>query len=268
MVTRLEAVDVAFQYPGPVLAVDGVDFKLGTSELVVVCGPNGSGKSTLLRLLCGLEKPARGSVSVEGRALSSLSLAERARCISLVPQSLRTLPDVTVENFALAGRYALIDRWRGPRSEDRRAVASALVATEVDDLSERAMSALSGGQRQRAMLARALASEASILLVDEPTTGLDPEHQVRVLQLIVAQVATGRSAVVVTHDLNLASQFATSVVILAEGRVVTQGTPAEVLCPEVLVPVYGEHLHFGVAPDGRPLVVPWAAAHAKSGDGA
>lgn len=264
--TLLDATGLAFEYPGGVRAVDGVDFRLGASELVVVCGPNGSGKSTLLRLLCGLLEPDAGSVTIEGDALAALSLSERARRISLVPQSLRTLPDVSVEHFALAGRYARIDRWRGPTAEDLSAVASALVATEVDDLGDRAMSALSGGQRQRAMLARALASDAHILLVDEPTTGLDPEHQVRVLQLIESQVAAGRSAVVVTHDLNLASQFATSVVILQDGREVTRGTPGDVLCPEVLVPVYGEHLYFGKAEDGRPLVVPWAAAHARPGD--
>jgi len=262
MVTLLQASGLVYEYPAGVLAVDGVDFSLRDSELVVVCGPNGSGKSTLLRLLCGLLVPGAGSVSVEGTALDAMSLAERARRICLVPQSLRTLPDVTVENFTMAGRYARIDRWRGPRAEDRSAVVSALVATEVDELGERAMSTLSGGQRQRAMLARALASDARVLLVDEPTTGLDPEHQVRVMQLIESQVYEGRSAVVVTHDLNLASQFATSMVILEGGRVVTHGTPAEVLRAEVLVPVYGEHLHFGRAPDGRPLVIPWAAAHA------
>jgi len=260
MVNLLEASGLVYQYPAGVLAVDGMDFSLQSSELVVVCGPNGSGKSTLLRLLCGLLEPREGAVSFEGVPLSSLALAERARRISLVPQSLRTLSDVTVANFAMAGRYARIDRWHGPRSEDLSAVESALVATEVDDLRTRAMNELSGGQRQRAMLARTLASDARVLLVDEPTTGLDPEHQVRVMQLIEAQVSRGRSAVVVTHDLNLASQFATSVIILEDGRVVTRGTPAEVLCPDVLVPVYGEHLHFGTAPDGRPLVVPWATA--------
>jgi iron complex transport system ATP-binding protein len=260
VVSLLEASGLVYKYPAGVLAVDGLDFSLESSELVVVCGPNGSGKSTLLRLLCGLLEPLEGSVSFEGAALSSLGLSERARRISLVPQSLRTLSDVTVENFAMAGRYARIDRWHGPRADDLRAVKSAMVATEVDDLCDRAMSELSGGQRQRAMLARTLASDARVLLVDEPTTGLDPEHQVRVMQLIEAQVSRGRSAVVVTHDLNLASQFATSVMILEEGRVVTRGVPGDVLCSDVLVPVYGEHLHFGTAPDGRPLVIPWATA--------
>ncbi len=255
---ELQAMGLSYEYPGDVRAVSCVDLHLGPAELLVVCGPNGSGKSTLLRLLCGLLKADEGEVSFDGRDLQALPLSERAKSITLVPQSLHTLPDVTVEQFVVAGRYARIDRWRGPTEVDRDAVQGALRATEVEELSDRPMSTLSGGQRQRALLGRALASDARVLLVDEPTTGLDPEHQVRVVQLIAAQVAQGRSAILVTHDLNLASQVATSVLILQNGRVVTRGPPAEVLRPEVLTPVYGEHLHFGTAPDGRPIVVPWA----------
>ncbi len=259
MVTVARAEGLVFEYPGPVRALDGVDLEVGASELVVVCGPNGSGKSTLLRLLGGLLEPARGRVLLGDAPLASLPLGERARRIGVVPQTLRTLPDVSVENFTLAGRYAHIDRWRGPREEDRRAVASALVATEADEFAPRPMTTLSGGQRQRVLVARALAGEASLLLVDEPTTGLDPEHQVRIMQLLAELTGGGRSAVVVTHDLNLASQFADAVCLLRDGRVAARGPPREVLRPEVLVPVYGEHLHFGTAPDGRPIVVPWAA---------
>jgi len=258
-VTLLSARSLSYTYPGPVRAVERVDFQLASDELVVVCGPNGSGKSTLLRLLGGLLTPQQGEVTVDGAPIASLSLAERARRVSRVPQALASVPHLSVGDFAMAGRYAHIDRWRGPRDVDRRAVSTALEATDVGDLGERPMSALSGGQRQRALLARALASEAEVLLVDEPTTGLDPQHQVRVMQLIRAQAAEGRAAVVVTHDLNLASQFATRVLLMDDGRAVTEGTPAEVMRPEALVPVYGDQLHFGSMPppDNRPFVLPW-----------
>jgi len=258
-VKLLAAHDLCFDYPGPVPAVAGVSLELSAGELLVVCGPNGSGKSTLLRLLGGLLVPARGEVALLGRPLAGLSAAERARRVARVPQSLVSVPEVSVEHFALAGRYAHVRRFRGPADNDRRAVASALVATEVDDLAQRSLGELSGGQRQRVLLARALASEAPILLVDEPTTGLDPEHQVRALQLIAGQRSDGRGAIVVTHDLNLASQFATSVLLLDRGRLVRRGPPADVLRPEVLAPVYGEHLYYGrmPAPDGRPFVLPW-----------
>jgi iron complex transport system ATP-binding protein len=267
VVNLLDAKGLHYTWPAGVHAVQGVDFQLGPGELVVVCGPNGSGKSTLLRLLGGLLTPDGGALSVCGAALASLSLADRARTIARVPQRLRTLPDVSVEHFALAGRYARIDRWRGPQEADHSAVSSALVATDVDELGERSMSALSGGQRQRVLLARAFASEARVLLVDEPTNGLDPGHQVHVLQLIREHAQDERGAVVVTHDLNLASQFATSVVLMNEGRVVDRGSPFEVMRPEVLRPVYGEHLHYGAMPppDGRPFVVPWLDPPADRG---
>ena len=254
--TLLRAEGLAYTYPGPVRALDGVDLELAAGELLVICGPNGSGKSTLLRLLSGLLTPERGAVQLGGEALAGLPPRRRARAVTRVPQSLRSLPDVSVEDFALSGRYAHIDRWRGPSEADRRAVAEALAATDAADLGGRPLAAVSGGQRQRVLVARAVASEAPVLLVDEPTTGLDPEHQVRVLELLAGLTCEGRGVVLVTHDLNLAAQFATSMLLLADGRVVTRGTPAEVLRPEVLVPVYGERLHFGEA-DGRRFVLPW-----------
>ncbi|MFT7464190.1 MAG: iron complex transport system ATP-binding protein, partial [Pseudohongiellaceae bacterium] len=122
-------------------------------------------------------------------------------------------------------------------------------------------------QRQRVLIARALAQEASVLLIDEPTNALDPEHQLKVFHMIAGLGRNGRAALVVTHDLNLASQFATSIVLLNEGQVVARGRPGDVLRPEILQPVYGDHLHFGRLPDGRPFVLPWlSGGAAEHGD--
>ncbi|HTE06392.1 MAG TPA: ABC transporter ATP-binding protein [Planctomycetota bacterium] len=262
MVSSLAGESLVFDYPGPVRAVDDVSVALRPGELVVVLGPNGSGKSTLLRVLAGLLAPARGTVSCDGRPLASLGLRERARRIAIVPQSLAALPETSVSSFVTGGRYARISPWRGPQARDARAVGYALEAAGVGGLEARRMTDLSGGQRQRVLVARALAQEAEVLLVDEPTASLDLEHQVRVFELLARLADHERSVLVVTHDVNLASQFADRVLLLAGGRLVAGGAPDEVLRREVLEPVYGPHLHFGRMdpPDGRPFVIPWLRA--------
>lgn len=264
--TLLRATNLGYDHPGPIRAVDGIDLELGREEVLVVCGPNGSGKSTLLRLLAGLLEPRTGRVELLGRPLDSYDAGDRARNVALVPQQLPRLPQVTVEAFVLAGRYARIDRWRGPTRRDHQAVALALAASDAAALAGRLMGELSGGQRQRVLLARALAQEAQVLLIDEPTNALDPEHQVQVFDLIAGLGRNKRGVIVVTHDLNLASQFATSIALVREGQVVCVGPPAEVLRPEHLAPVYGEHLHYGhmPEPDGRPFVLPWLSPEARS----
>lgn len=261
MVTPLSASGLVFDHPGPIRAVDGVDVVLHERELLVVIGPNGSGKSTLLRLLAGLLVAQQGQVTVKGRPLSALSTLERAHLLAVVPQSLAALPEVTVERFVLSGRYARIGRWRGPQADDDLAVRDALAAADVDGLGGRHLPDLSGGQRQSALIARALAQKAEILLVDEPTASLDLNHQLEVFALLGRLSEAGRAAIVVTHDLNLASQFADRVALMNAGRVVAVGPPAEVLRQEVLAPVYGTELHYGrmPPPDGRPFVLPWRA---------
>jgi ABC-type cobalamin/Fe3+-siderophores transport system ATPase subunit len=259
VVIPLEGRGLRFDHPGPVRAVDGVDLQLRPRELLVVLGPNGSGKSTLLRLLGGLLQPAEGDVRFQGQPLAALQPRERARRLAVVPQSLAALPEISVQTFVLGGRYARISPWRGAQARDLRAVGYALDAAGVGELGSRRMTDLSGGQRQRVLVARALAQEAEVLLVDEPTAALDLEHQVRVFELLARLADHERSVLVVTHDVNLASQFADRVLLLAAGRVVAGGSAEEVLRREVLEPVYGPHLHFGrmPPPDGRPFVLPW-----------
>lgn len=262
MVSRLVARGVTFEYSGPIRAVDGVDLELRPGELLCVLGPNGSGKSTLVALLAGLLRPSIGSVTLDGGEVSRWTPRQRARRIALVPQNLRALPDVTVRDFVHAGRYGHLGFLRRSGTADAEAVRRAMRDADIDELGERLLTELSGGQRQRVLVARALAQEADLLLVDEPTNSLDPEHQLAVFDLLARLCCEGRGALVVTHDLNLASQFASGIALLREGRVAARGTAEEVLRPEVLAPVYGEHLRYGKfpAPRGggeRPFVVPW-----------
>jgi iron complex transport system ATP-binding protein len=261
MVT-LAAHEVVFTWPDGPRAVDGVSLTLAHGELLAVLGPNGAGKSTLLKLAAGLERPDAGRIEIDGRPLRELGQRERARRIAVVPQSLRALPDVTVEVFVASGRYAYLDAWRRGSPGDRGAVREALERADVEDLAQRLLTQLSGGQRQRVLIARALAQQAQVLLVDEPTSSLDPEHQIAVFELLAELTCAGASVLTVTHDLNLASQFATTIALMDAGRIVARGGPEEVLRREVLEPVYGSHLRYGRWPaprgDGeRPFVVPW-----------
>ena len=257
----LAAQGLCFDYPGPLRAVDGLDLSLAPGELVAVLGPNGSGKTTLLRLLAGLLAPTAGRIALDGRPLDSLGHRARACVVAVMPQHLPPNLDVRVEHFVLGGRYARISRWTGATPDDRKAVAQALADADVADLSTRRMSELSGGQQQRVLVARAVAQQTDVLLVDEPTTALDPEHQVAVFELLARLADRGCATLVVTHDLNLASQFATRLVLMDGGRRVAEGDVESVLRPDVLGPVYGERLHYGRLPDaggagGRPFVLP------------
>ncbi|MHC5209352.1 MAG: ABC transporter ATP-binding protein [Planctomycetota bacterium] len=255
----LRGEELHYAYTDGPLAVAGVDLSLEQGELLVVIGPNGSGKSTLVRLLGGLLVPRHGEVLLGERALRSLDLRERARELAVVPQGLAVLPEVTVERFVLGGRYAQIGRWRGAQPDDLAAVEAALADADVADLAARRLTELSGGQRQRVLVARALAGRARLLLVDEPTAALDLDHQLRVFALLARLAEGGRSVLVVTHDVNLASQFAARVALLDRGRIVACGAPDDVLRREVLEPVYGRHLHYGrlPGPQARPFVLPW-----------
>ncbi|MFH0943911.1 MAG: ABC transporter ATP-binding protein [Planctomycetota bacterium] len=258
---RLEFEQLVFDYPGGLRAVDGVSGSLEPGEFKSLIGPNGAGKSTLVRLLNGLLAQKSGSIRVDGSPLDALTHRERARLMACVPQYLASLPEVRIGDFVLGGRYAQRRRWRGYTGQDRTLVRESLAACDAADLEERMLTRISGGQRQRVLIARALAQEAPILLVDEPTTSLDPGHQYAVFDLLRGLVRQGRSALVVTHDLNLASQFSTMMMLLDRGQVVIHGTPQEVLRPEILEPVYGSDLTFGSlpGPDGkpRPFVLPW-----------
>ena len=266
MVTRLEARGLVLAYGeaqgSELRAVDGVDLSIRSGEIVAVLGPNGAGKSTLLRGLAGLIAPTSGSVLAEGEEVSRLAPRERACRLALVPQTLGALPEVSVEAFVGYGRYAHSGLLGRRRPEDGAAVRRALEAADLAGLGERPLAQLSGGQQQRALVARALAQQAGTLLVDEPTSALDPAHQLRVLDLLADLSAQGHAVVFVTHELNLASQYADRALLLREGRPVALGPVEEVLRPEVLEPVYGADLCFGQLPSARagserPFVLPW-----------
>ncbi|HIF41597.1 MAG TPA: ABC transporter ATP-binding protein [Planctomycetes bacterium] len=281
MVVLIESRGLGHIYSGGVEALIDLDLSIAPGEVVCILGPNGAGKSTLLKALAGLLPITAGEVTWRGESMTGWVPRFRARRLAFVPQSLITLPEVTVRTFVAQGRYSHQGVFARATPEDRQAVDQALSQADLVDLAERALPDLSGGQRQRCLVARALAQQADLLLIDEPTNALDPEHQIAVFELIESLAHEERAVAVVTHDLNLASQFASRIVLLDGGRKVADGTVNEVLRRSVLEPVYGSGLRYsswrveegaeGQA-DERPIVLPWrspdpSALPASGGDG-
>jgi iron complex transport system ATP-binding protein len=243
--------------------LDGVDVALAPGEVVGLIGPNGAGKSTLVRCLAGLLRPAVGTVTLEGRPLAAWPRREIARRLALVPQDPHLEFPYTVLEVALMGRAPHHTALALPGAEDVAVARAALARLDVADLAARPLDRLSGGERQRVFLARALAQEPRILLLDEPTTHLDLRHQTQ-LHEIVRALARDRGLAVLTvlHDLNLAAAACDRLVLLVDGRIAAQGAPADVLRAEILEAAFATVLHVARhAVTGAPVVLPLLPGH-------
>ena len=237
--------------------LDGVDFHVAAGEMVGLIGPNGAGKTTLLRAMAGLIAPESGDIRLDGRAVAATDRRELARTLGYLPQEGDSHWAVTVETLVMMGRLPHIGPWRAPGQDDRAAVARALEACDVAGLADRTVTRLSGGERARVMLARALAVEPRVLLADEPVTGLDPAHQLDVMQRLRGLADRGAGVVVVMHDLTLAARFCHRLALLHDRRIAAEGSPAAVLSPENLARCYNVRAHYGSV-DGDAFVVPVA----------
>ena len=207
-------------------------------ELVALVGPNGAGKSSLLRVITGL-LPAQGTVQVAGTEIAQLCPRARARLLSVVPQEIARDIPYSAHDFVLLGRTASLPRFGGPAAQDFEAVQEAMTLTETWSLRQRPLPEMSGGERQRLALAMALAARPEIILLDEPTSHLDLRHRAEMMRLLTHLNREHQVTVLmVVHDLTLASQFFPRLVLLSEGRKLADGTPAEVLKPDVLEAAY------------------------------
>jgi len=243
------------------IVVDGLDIAIPDGRITVIVGANASGKSTLLRGLARLLKPRGGSVYLEGRDLQRMPTREVARRLGLLPQA-PTAPDgITVADLVSRGHHPHQPWFRQWSPEDEAAVASALAATRTLDLADRPVDELSGGQRQRVWIAMALAQDAPIMLLDEPTTYLDLAHQIEVLDLLAELNRTRhRTIVLVLHDLNQACRYAHHLVAMREGGIAAEGPPAEVVTERLVRDVFGLDTRIIADPvSGTPLVVPIGA---------
>ncbi|MGQ9591736.1 MAG: ABC transporter ATP-binding protein [Planctomycetota bacterium] len=253
----VRAAGLRFRYRAGPAVLQGIDLEAREGELVCLLGPNGSGKTTLLRCLASLVRPEGGRVEVLGRSSASLSRRELARRIAYVPQFPAAAGAFTVREVVLMGRYAHSGPLGIPSPEDLAVAELALRMTGTLAIADRLFGELSGGESQCAMIARALAQQPRILLLDEPTSHLDLRNQVLVHGMLRRIAHDWPMAVVVaSHDVNLAGRFADRLVFLLAGRIVASGPPAEVIRKETLEETYGTRVEL-VDPGGGapPLVV-------------
>lgn len=235
--------------------LNSVDFDAPPGQVLGLVGPNGSGKTTLLRTLYGSLQARRGTVLIDGDALTSLSAREIARRAAVVVQEAPADLPLLVSDMVLLGRTPHRSGFGRSGPNDEQVAAAALAQVGALQLAGEAFDSLSGGERQRVLIARALAQQATHLLLDEPTNHLDVRYQHEVLDLVRSlAVGDGRTVIVVLHDLNLAARYCDRILLLDSGRVVARGTPDEVLAPAHLEPVYGVNVRRLDLDDGFQLV--------------
>lgn len=255
----LEAKEITVRY-GTRLAVAGVSLRLEPGQVTAIIGPNGAGKSTMLRTLNGGLEYVSGEILLDNRPLNSYSRPAIAKRIAVVAQEADLRFPVTVFEFVLGGRYAWASTagWGWETSHDVDVTHEVLRETQLEELSGRLMNELSGGERQRAVLARALATEAGILLLDEPTANLDLAHQAAILALVRRRCDTREtSALVVTHDINLAAEFSDHILLMKDGKSVAFGEPDEVLTPDLLKELFAVKVLVDAHPvTGVPRITP------------
>jgi iron complex transport system ATP-binding protein len=252
----LQASGATVRYPAAAgNALTDAEFSIGAGELVAVVGPNGGGKTTLVRALLGLAPLARGTVTLDGRPIHAWRRGELARVIALVPQLEDTPFSWRVGEIVGFGRYARRGPLEAMGADDIAAVDRALVRCDVVSLRARRIETLSGGEWQRVRIARALAQEPELLVLDEPTASLDLGHEMELFELVSGLVASGLAALVVTHDLNLASRYAGRILLLDGGRLVAAGPPGEVLRADLLSRVFRWPVAVRPLEDGTPQVL-------------
>ncbi len=263
----IEVEGVSFRYPTTEVrermwTLDHLSFHVDAGEILGVVGPNGSGKSSLLKVLSGFLPAGEGDVRLGGLSLGTRSQADIARLVAVVPQEYAQVFPFTVAETVLMGRFPhRTARWWSmgigdETAKDLTCSHQSMIDTDVLSLADRLVSDLSGGERQRVMIARALAQEPKILLLDEPTAFLDINHQIEICSLIAQLRAERRLTVVlVSHDLNVASQYCDRVLMLKEGGICRIGSPEETIRPDVLRVVYGCDVVVDAHPQtGRPRV--------------
>ena len=231
-----------------------VSWATASGRWLSLIGPNGAGKSTLLRAVAGLV-PYEGTIAANGNEIRALKARSRARLMAYVPQEPVLPPDMTVGQYVLLGRTPHLGYLSAPGHHDRSRATAAMERLDIARFAARRLSRLSGGERQRVVLARALAADPRVLLLDEPTSMLDIGHQQQVLELVDGlRRDAGLTVLSTLHDLTAAGQYADELVLLSEGRVVASGPPSTVLTADLISAVYAAAVTVAPGQDGRPLV--------------
>ena len=255
MTALLEAESLRFSYDKDAVVLDGACARLEAGRFTAILGPNGAGKSTLLRLLCGLLRPAEGRVLLDGVPLRRTPPRERARKIAFLPQDVRPAFSLTAFEVVCLGRYPHSAGFGVLSKKDLEVARRCLADTETEHLADRPFSELSGGERRRVLLAGALAQEPVLLLLDEPTAGLDLHHETSAFVLLRRLAAQGTGIGMVTHDLNRAARYCDEMLLLGhDHRVHAHGAPEAVMDSETLSKAYGAALRVAKHPfTGAPF---------------
>ncbi|MCL6331596.1 Fe(3+) dicitrate ABC transporter ATP-binding protein FecE [Pectobacterium carotovorum subsp. carotovorum] len=236
--------------------LDGLSLSLPAGKITALLGPNGCGKSTLLKCFAKLLTPESGVIQLNGKPLSAFSARQLSRHLALLPQQHLTPEGITVRDMVAYGRSPWLSLWGRLSPDDRQRVQLAMEKTHIVDLADKRLTDLSGGQRQRAFLAMLLAQDTPVVLLDEPTTYLDINHQVELMKLLRELNQAGKTVVTVLHDLNQASRYCDHLVMLEGGRVMAQGSPHEVMKPALLQQVFSIDAEIHAEPvSGQPMCV-------------
>ncbi|MEU4979852.1 ABC transporter ATP-binding protein [Streptomyces sp. NPDC021969] len=261
--SRLAARAVTVGY-GARSVIDGLDVAIPPGVITTIIGPNGCGKSTLLRTLSRLLRPTGGTVVLDGEDIAALRTRDVAKKLGLLPQAPVAPEGLTVSDLVARGRHPHQSWLRQWSSDDADVVRRALAMTGVSDLADRPVDSLSGGQRQRVWISMTLAQGTDLLLLDEPTTYLDLAHAVDVLDLVDDLHESGRTVVMVLHDLNLAARYSDNLVVMREGAILAQGHPRDVITATLLHEAFGLRAKVIDDPVGdRPLIVPIGRTHVE-----
>ena len=234
----LRAEDLSFRVEATSL-LDRVRLHADQGQMVGLIGPNGAGKSTFLRAIAGVVRPQEGMVLLEGVDLDSMPSKEVAARLALVPQLAPQTHGFTARELVLMGRYPHLGRFQIEGPADEQIARDAMELTETEEFAERTLDTLSGGERQRVFVSRALAQQPRVLLLDEPTANLDVLHKLRVLDLVRRLVDEGLTAVAAIHDLSMAARYCDRLILLSAGRILAEGSPEEVLVPDVIESAFG-----------------------------
>ena len=243
---------VAFSY-GKLMVLDGISIRLEPGNIVAVCGPNGAGKSTLIKCINRI-LPFQGTILISDTNINTLKMSQVSKQVGYVPQDNAQVFSISVFDMVMMGRRPYIG-WRS-REQDREKVLEILVLLGLSHLGFRDFNQLSGGQQQKVIIARALAQEPDVLLLDEPTSSLDLGHQLEVMALIQSLVAEKNILVVMSvHDLNLAAWYADQIIMLKNGKVVCSGIPTDVMTPENILSIYGVVAQVKIEHE-KPYIIP------------
>ena len=233
----IETRDISFSYNTKEVLTN-VSLFLKRGEFLGIIGPNGAGKSTILRLICGILKPKHGIITVSGNDTCGIERKQLAKKIAFVPQETHFALNFTIEEIVMMGRFPYLRAFQRENKTDYEARDHALMYANLQEFRKRPINSLSSGERQRVVLARALAQEPAILILDEPTSHLDLHHQFAIMELLKKLNKEGMSIIAVNHDLNLASLYCERLVLLHQGKVFEQGSPKDLITEKILKQVY------------------------------